>query len=206
MTRMNSYYKIRLITEDDIAAALEVYKPYVLNTAITFEYEVPTIAEFTHKVKTISTGYPWLVCEHNNEIIGYAYGSLHRARTAYTWSPESTVYMDGRFHGRGVARVLYETLFEILKLQGYINVYAGVGIPNEKSEAFHEALGFYELGIFRKVGYKLGKWHDTRWFQLHLAEHVIDPPWPKQMDAVVGTDEFNSIMLRANEKMKLKQG
>ncbi len=135
---MNGDFEIRLITENDIASALEVYRPYVLNTAITFEYEVPTIEEFTQKMNTIIPEYPWLVCVHKDEVIGYAYGSKHRYRTAYQWSPESTVYLDGRFHGQGIARVLYETLFELLKLQGYINVYAGVG----KERSFSRGIGF----------------------------------------------------------------
>ncbi len=193
-----SSFKIRLIEEADIPAALEVYRPYVLHTAITFEYEVPTLEEFTHKVYTITEDYPWLICEYDGAIAGYVYGSKHRARTAYQWSPEATVYMNERFHGLGLAKVMYHALFDLLRLQGYVNVYAGVGIPNAKSEAFHLSCGFEELGVFKRVGYKLGAWHDTRWFQMHLAEHTIDPPWPRKIADVVGTTAFNVILEEAN--------
>ena len=198
---MDSKYRIRLIQEPDAQAVLDIYKPYVLNTYITFEYEVPTLEEFKEKIKTITSEYPWLVCFINDEIIGYAYGSKHRYRTAYNWSPESTIYIKEGFHGKGIGRVLYSTLFEILKLQGYFNVYAGVGIPNERSERLHRSVGFEELGIFKKVGYKLGKWHDTKWFQLHLQEHIIDPPLPKSIDEIETNPEFGAILTLANSRI-----
>ncbi len=150
--------------------------------------------------------YPWLVCEYNNEIIGYAYGSRHRYRTAYSWSPESTVYISDKFHRLGIARVLYEALFELLKLQGYVNVYAGVSLPNPKSEDFHQALGFYEIGVFKKIGFKHGGWRDTRWFQLHLVQHPDNPLKPKKLPEVQNTPAFNAILEAANAKLTHRKG
>jgi phosphinothricin acetyltransferase len=195
-------FTIRLIKPSDCAAVLEVYRPYVEKTAYTFEYVPPTIAEFQEKIESITTKYPWLVAEYNGKIIGYAYGSTHRARTAYQWSPEATIYVAEVFHGSGIARILYETLFAILKLQGFFNVYAGVLMSNEKSVKFHQRLGFYAVGIFRNIGYKLGAWHSNLWLQLHLDEHIDEPPYPKAFPEILNTPEVKSIMEAANNSMK----
>jgi L-amino acid N-acyltransferase YncA len=199
---MESNLRIRLITEADAQAALEVYKPYVISTAITFEYGVPTLEDFSNRIRLVTAEYPWLVCEHKKRIIGYAYASKHRFKIGYRWSPESTIYMVSDFHRRGIARVLYETLFDLLKLQGFVNLFAGVALPNEKSEGFHRALGFFEIGNFKKIGYKLGRWHDVRWFQLHLADHIQDPPPPRKLAEVQYSPQFSAILQSANEKLK----
>lgn len=196
---MNNNYSIRLITENDAQAVLSIYEPYVLNTIISFEYEVPTLDEYLQRIKTNTEDYPWLVCLHENKIVGYAYASKHRYRTAYQWSPESTVYLSPEVHRKGIARILYETLFALLRLQGHFNVYAGVGLPNEKSVGFHRALGFEEIGIFKKVGYKLGNWHDTHWFQLVLTEHTLNPSAPKKLNEITTTEAFRDILSKANE-------
>jgi phosphinothricin acetyltransferase len=198
---MSAPFIIRPIRATDAEATLAIYAPYVQNTIISFEYEVPTLSDWENRIRTNTNDYPWLVCEHNGQIVGYAYGSKHRYRTAYSWSPESTIYLAENYHGRGIAVVLYQTLFSLLRLQGYFNVYAGVGLPNKKSESFHQALGFEEIGIFKKVGYKLGNWHDTRWFQLHLANHPQNPPFPQKLADVKNTDAFRHIIERANNQL-----
>ncbi|MBI5916263.1 MAG: N-acetyltransferase [Bacteroidetes bacterium] len=199
---MDNQLTIRLITESDASEVLEIYKPYVLDTIISFEYEVPTLEEYLQRIKTHTAEYPWLVCLQGDKIIGFAYASKHRYRTAYQWSPESTVYLSPEVHRKGIARILYATLFSMLRYQGYFNVYAGVGLPNEKSVGFHKAAGFEEIGIFRKVGYKHGHWHDTHWFQLHLAEHIQHPPIPKKMKEVENEVGFQAILALANEQLK----
>lgn len=200
---MDNKYTIRLISESDVHAVLAIYKPYVLHTAITFEYEVPTVDEYAQRIKTNTADYPWLVCLNGDEIVGYAYASTHRYRTAYQWSPESTIYIAAPFHRNGIARVLYETLFSLLRLQGYVNVYAGVSLPNPKSIGFHHALGFEDIGIFKKVGYKLGNWHDTHWLQLHLSEHILNPPAPKVMREIMTSEAFQSILASANSSLEI---
>jgi phosphinothricin acetyltransferase len=199
---MNPKYSIRLITEKDAGEVLDIYKPYVLNTIISFEYEVPTLEEFLQRINTNITDYPWLVCLRDNKIIAYAYASRHRYRTAYQWSPESTVYLSPDIHRKGIARILYETLLSLLKLQGHFNVYAVIGLPNEKSVGFHKALGFEEFGIFKKVGYKIGNWHVTHWFHIALAKHFVIPATPKKLNEVVATKEFQTILASANKKLK----
>jgi L-amino acid N-acyltransferase YncA len=199
---MRNHSEIRLINESDAESVLEIYKPYVLNTIISFEYEAPSLDEYSKRIKTITSEYPWLVCVMDNKIVGYAYASTHRYRTAYQWSPESTIYLSPGFHRRGIARILYSTLFSILKLQGYYNVYAGVGLPNEKSEGFHKALGFEEIGVFKKIGYKFGNWHDTRWFQIQLTDHNLKPGVPKKTSEITGTSSYLEIISSANAELK----
>ena len=145
-------HSLRLITVSDTKAVLDIYTPYVLYTTISFEYDPPTEAEFLQRIKTITADYPWLVCLDGEKIIGYAYASRHRARTAYDWSAESTVYMHPDHQRKGLARILYETVFDILRLQGYFNVYAGITLPNEKSVGFHRALGFSAIGTYKNIG------------------------------------------------------
>ena len=195
-------FTVRLITLNDCEAALDVYRPYVEKTAFTFEYVPPTGEQFREKIKKITAQYPWLVCEYNGKLVGYAYGSTHRDRTAYQWSPESTIYIAEDFHGLGIARILYEALFEMLKLQGFYNVYAGVLVTNENSCKFHVAMGFYEVGLFKRVGYKLGQWHDNMWYQLHLGEHIAEPPTPKVVGMFINTAEFKNILDKANEQIQ----
>jgi phosphinothricin acetyltransferase len=181
---------------------LAVYKPYVETTANTFEYEVPLLQEYKGRVEAVLPGYPWLVCEADGKIIGYAYGHKHRDRTAYQWSPESTIYLSQDYHGKGIARILYEALFAILKLQGFINVYAGVLSTNTGSNKLHRAMGFGEIGLFKNIGYKLGEWHSNIWYELAIREHMQDPATPKTMAEIIRTEKFMEIMDTANSKMK----
>jgi phosphinothricin acetyltransferase len=198
---MKNNYKIRLITTADAEAARNIYAPYVLHTAVSFEYLVPTVEEFTYKIEKITAQYPWLVCEVDGEIAGYAYGSTHRDRTGYQWSPEVTVYLDERFHRKGIARALYSALLEILKIQGYFNTFAGVLVTNEKSVEFHRAMGFEDIGLFKNIGFKLGEWHTNLWMQYAIQEPVSNPPVPIAIGEIIKTEEFKKIMERANEQL-----
>lgn len=199
---MDNKYSIRPITERDADEVLNVYKYFVDNTIVSFEYEAPTRDEYLQRIITNTEKYPWLVCLRHNEIVGFAYGSTHRYRTAYQWSPESTIYLAPGFHTKGIGRILYKTLFSLLKLQGYYNVFAGVSLPNEKSVGFHQALGFEEIGIFKNVGYKHGNWHHTHWFQLALTEPILNPATPKNLNEVIATSAFQSILATANESVR----
>lgn len=180
---------------------LDIYKYYVENTAYSFEYEIPSVEEFQSRIAAVIPAFPWLVCELDNQIVGYAYAHKHRERTAYQWSPESTIYFDCHYHGKGLARILYEALFEMLKLQGFFNVYAGVLSTNENSCAFHKALGFEEIGLFRNIGYKLGEWHSNMWHQLHLAEHELEPATPIEFGSLDNARVW-SILSKANKQLE----
>jgi phosphinothricin acetyltransferase len=193
---------IRRVESKDADEILAIYAPYVISTAITFEYDVPTVEEIKNRIAHHTAEYPWLVCTLNEKVIGYAYATRHRPRAAYQWSPESSIYLSQDFHGKGIARALYSTLFSILRLQGHVNVFAGVLIPNARSERLHRSLGFEHIGDFKNIGYKLGAWHTVRWFQLQLREHLFNPPLPKPIGEVESSTEYREILDAAKEQLR----
>ena len=200
---MKKEIQIRLISAADIQEVLNIYAPFVLNTAITFEYEVPTIAEFRERVHTITSEFPWLICVVNGKIAGYTYANRFRHRTAYQWSVESAIYISPQTQSKGIGKALYATLFDLLRLQGYVNVYAGTCIPNDKSVALHRKMGFKEIGTFSKIGYKHCKWHDTLWFQLNLSAHNGNPEIPTQMANLKENAGVSSILENVNQCLNI---
>jgi phosphinothricin acetyltransferase len=169
---------IRPVQIEDAESLLSIYKPYIESTATTFETTIPSIAEFASRIKTYTEKYPWLVAEDEGKVIGYAYSSKHRDREAYQWSVESSVYVLSKYHHTGIAKELYAKLFGILQQCGYVNVYAGITLPNEKSYAFHTKMGFEPIGIYKNIGYKLGKWHDVVWLAKTINMHGDYPSVP----------------------------
>ena len=166
---------IRLATAHDASPILGIYAPYIENTSYTFETDVPDLESFTERINLYLQNWPWLVCEINGMVGGYAYAARHRERIAYQWSVESSIYVHDDYQRAGIATALYTSLIEILKFQGFRNVYAVINLPNEKSVAFHEKMGFEYFGTFKKVGYKLGRWKDVGWWQLQVNEYSADP-------------------------------
>ena len=169
---------IRLVTPADAESILDIYSPYIANTSFTFETEAPSIDEFAERIKNNLINWPWLVCEVDRKIAGYAYATRHRERTAYQWCVESSVYIHDDFQKKGVARALYTALFEILKKQGFRNVYAVINLPNDKSVAFHESCGFEYFATYEKIGYKLGKWKNVGWWKLSINDYGDEPEAP----------------------------
>lgn len=169
---------LRLATTTDAKGILDIYAPYIENTSFTFETEVPSVEEFAERIKTYLLNWPWLVCEIDGVIAGYAYATRHRERTAYQWCVESSVYIHDDFQQKGIARALYTALFEILKKQGFRNVYAVINLPNDKSVTFHESCGFQYFATYENVGYKLGKWKNVGWWKLSINEYGDDPAAP----------------------------
>ena len=161
---------IRSATLDDAPALLEIYRPFIENTAVSFETQVPTVDEFAARVEKALNGWAWLVAEVDGQIAGYAYGGTHRERAAYRWSVETSVYLHSDFHRRGIARLLYSQLFDVLAEKGYCNAYAGATLPNDASISFHRSMGFEWVGVFKRVGWKFGRWHDVAWMQHVLRE------------------------------------
>lgn len=161
---------IRPALEADAPAMLAIYRPYVEATAISFEQEVPSLEEYTTRIRKYITGWAGVVAEAEGEILGYAYGSSHRERAAYKWSVETTVYVAASEQRRGIGRHLYAVLLPMLKDAGYCNAYAGVALPNPASVALHQAVGFKPVGMFPRVGYKFGQWRDVAWFHVALCE------------------------------------
>lgn len=169
---------LRIATPADAAPILDIYAPYIENTSYTFEMEVPSRDSFRERINNYLQAYPWLVCEIDGVIAGYAYGSKHRERVAYQWSVECSVYVHDDFQRVGVGRALYTALIEILRLQQFRNLYAVINLPNEKSVAFHENMGFKYFATYKNVGYKLGKWKNVGWWELQVNEYCIEPPLP----------------------------
>lgn len=166
---------IRPALVSDASSIIDIYAPYILNTAVSFETEVPTIEDFSKRIITNQELLPWLVFETGGTIAGYAYASKHRERAAYQWSVESSVYVTNDFQHKGIATKLYLTLFEILKYQGCRNVYAGVTLPNEKSIHFHKKMGFNKIADYTNIGYKQNSWHTVSWFHLKLSDYSDTP-------------------------------
>jgi phosphinothricin acetyltransferase len=186
---------IRIATDNDISAILNIYKPYIEGTAITFEYAVPSLAEFTNRFHSIVSQYPWLVCEIDGEIAGYAYGGPTFERTAFQWDAELSIYLDPRYHKRKIGTALYYCLFDLLSIQGYYNIYGVITSDNQISIELHKALGFTEFAVFKNTGYKLGKWYDVTWLVKPLREFTNDvtPPVPINQ---VSSDVISQVFLK----------
>lgn len=196
---------IRLATPADAAGILAIYAPYIESTSFTFETEVPSIEEFAERIQTYLINWPWLVCEVDDVIAGYAYATKYRERIAYQWSTESSVYIHNDYQRARIAQALYTVLFDILKKQGFRNVYAVINLPNEKSVVFHEYCGFKYFATYEKVGYKLGKWKNVGWWKLSMNEYEDDPVAPVKfsvMDKSVLPVIFQqaSMLLRGPKK------
>lgn len=159
---------VRLATVQDVPRILEIYAPYVKNTAISFEYTVPTLEEFTRRFLDITARFPWLVWEENGVISGYAYGSLPFERAAYQWCAEASIYLCPEAQGKGIGKQLYAALEQYLQAQGYKKVYAIITTANEASVAFHRAVGYRHTATMPDCGYKFGKWHGTVWMEKSL--------------------------------------
>ncbi len=168
----------RVARKEDGADLCRIYRPYVMETAITFIVKEPTAESFAEKINTLIPQYPFIVCEEDGRALGYAYASALRPHDAYQWDAELSVYVDRDYHGQGIGRRLYAALLALLTLQGYQTVYGVLSLPNEKSLALHKAFGFETLGIFPKSGYKLGKWHDIIWLQKTLGSFPSAPQPP----------------------------
>ena len=169
---------IRSARPEDAQALLQIYGHYVKNTAISFEYDVPAVQEFTGRIAHTLEGYPYLVLEENDKIRGYAYAGPFKTREAYRYSCELSIYVDQRATGKGYGRLLYSALEEKLKEQGMQNLYACIADPEVEdeyltfnSEQFHSHLGFTLVGRFRRCAYKFGRWYNMVWMEKIIGEH-----------------------------------
>ncbi|MBB5888168.1 GNAT family N-acetyltransferase [Lactovum miscens] len=163
--------KYRLARGEDAPNLLKIYKPYVEKTAITFEYEVPSIEEFRQRIIKISSIFPYIiVMDDNDKIIGYAYANRYRERKAYDWVVELSIYIDENECGNHVGYKLYKRLLNTLTFLNYQRAYACITYPNKLSHSFHEKFGFREIGVMEKSGYKFNQWWGVEWMDLALQE------------------------------------
>jgi L-amino acid N-acyltransferase YncA len=186
---------IRLATPDDAEQVQAIYAPYC-HTPISFETELPSVEEMRGRLAKVLGQYPWLLCEDGGEVLGYTYATQHRERAAYRWSVDTTVYVRQGRQRRGVGRALYTSLLAVLPLQGYVNAYAGVTLPNPASVGLHEAMGFQPVGVYRQVGFKCGSWHDVAWFQRPLQPRPDDPSPPRPLEEVRPTPTWVEALSR----------
>jgi L-amino acid N-acyltransferase YncA len=160
----------------DAAGCAEIYAPYVLESATSFEEVAPNENETANRIAQTLTAHPWLVAERDGELLGYAYACRHRERPAYRWSVDVSVYVGERQWRQGIGRRLYEALFDHLRRQGFRTACAGITLPNVASVALHERLGFASVGVYRRIGWKAGAWRDVGWWQLELSPEGQEPP------------------------------
>jgi phosphinothricin acetyltransferase len=191
-----------LATALDGEAVAAIYRPVVAETAISFETTLPDGDEMTRRIDETLPSYPWLVCEVDGRTAGYAYATRHRVRGAYQWSVDTSVYVAETFRRRKVGRGLYTSLFATLAAQGYFNAFAGIALPNPASVALHEAMGFEPIGVYRRVGYKLDRWHDVGWWQLILRRHEASPAGPLDLDAVSSRSDWAGLLRRGESVIR----
>jgi len=184
---MNTDVLIRMATEADAEEIWQIYSYYVTNTAVTFDYDAPSVAEFSRRIKNTLLKYPYLVVVDEKGIAGYAYAAAFKERKAYSWAVETTIYIRQDCRGRGLGKKLYLALEDILKSQNIINLNACIAYAAVEDEhldntsmAFHESLGYRKVAHFTKCGYKFGTWYDMIWMEKFLGEHpdVPDPVIP----------------------------
>lgn len=174
---------LRSATPEDAERLVEIYAPYVLTTAITFEYEVPTVDEFRERIRRTLERYPYLVAELDGVPVGYAYASAFHARAAYQWCAEASIYIAQGYHKHGIGRALYEALEEKLKARHFLNLNTCVACPQEDNDPyltrnsidFHHHMGYRTIGHFTSCGYKFQRWYHMVWMEKHLGEHSIPP-------------------------------
>lgn len=169
-------WNVRLAILEDMPRLVEIYSYYVEETCVSFEYETPTLEEFTERFLSISKKYPYIVIESRGVIEGYAYANTFKGRAAYDWSVETTIYLEKSCRGEGRGQVLYAELEKYLKMQNILNANACVSNSHSESVKFHKKMGFEMVAHFHKCGYKLGKWHDMVWMEKIIGEHKEDMP------------------------------
>jgi L-amino acid N-acyltransferase YncA len=169
---------IRLACVDDAPQVQAIYSPVVRDTAISFEVDPPDVGEMGRRIRGTLTRLPWLACERDGEVLGFAYAARHRERAAYRWSVDVSVYVDQHARRVGVGRGLYVSLLALLASQRFAVAHAGITLPNPASVGLHEALGFVPVGVYRAVGFKLGAWWDVGWWQRRLGELAVPPAPP----------------------------
>lgn len=188
---------IRLAAVADAAPIADIYAPVVARTPISFEVEPPSAQEMARRMGVVLGSTPWLVCVDGETVTGYAYASRHHERAAYRWSVDLSVYVREGFRRSGVGGALYRSLLALLRLQGFRAAHAGITLPNAASVGFHEALGFRAVGVFPRVGFKLGAWHDVGYWQLELGDRAGAPAEPLGMAALQRAPGFAAALAGA---------
>lgn len=193
---------LREAAEDDASTIAGIYAPYCETTPITFETEAPSAEEIRGRIAKVLPQYPWLVCEVDGRVVGYAYGNRHRERAAYRWGVDVAIYLDRGCHRRGIGRALYSALLPMLVAQGFYTAYAGITLPNGASAGLHRAMGFEPVGVYHGAGYKQGAWHDVVWLEKQLQPQRPQPAEPIPANQLRGSPAWIAA-LRLGESLLL---
>jgi len=185
---------LRLATEGDAGEIQAIYAPYVRDTCISFELEPPSVEEIRRRIGSVLARWPWLVCERDGRLVGYAYASEHRVRAAFRWAVDVAIYVRNGEHRAGIGRALYTALLASLRLQGFCHAYGAIYLPNPASVGLHEAVGFRPFALFPQVGFKQGGWRDVGWWHCALRELPANPPEPLSLEALRGRPEWDAIL------------
>lgn len=195
--------KIRIAEVFDAEELLKIYKPYVENTAISFEYTVPDIEDFKGRIENTLKKYPYLVAVCDNEIVGYAYAGAFKSRAAYDYSVETSIYIKEGHKKQGIGKLLYSALFDALKLMNITNVNACIAMPQKEnayldssSMYFHEKMGFQLVGTFHSCAYKFDSWFDMIWMEMNILPHVVPPTEVICFDSI--KDDFLNLIQNKN--------
>lgn len=183
MNGKNKEICFRTARPEDVEELLKIYAPYVENTAITFEYKVPSIEEFQQRIENTLRKYPYFVAEQNRKPAGYAYAGPLKERAAYDWAVETTIYIQQEKRGIGIGKRLYDRLESVLKEQGILNLYACIAYPEQEDEYltmdsvnFHKRLGYQQIGKFQNCGYKFQRWYHMIWMEKEIGQHLKNQP------------------------------
>ena len=188
----------------DAAGILAVYAPYIRETAVTFETEVPALPAFAQRVAGISAEFPYLVLEVDGELAGYAYAHRQAERAAYAWNAELSIYLAGKWCGKGLGAPLYRLLESLLAMQGYVNLYGVITASNAGSIRLHERLGYRRIGLHERTGWKFGRWHDVAWLHKRVREGEPGAILPvSALDSAQTAREIAAAQREIEEKLKM---
>ena len=201
---MSMKYTLRFAKPDDAEKLLEIYAPFVASSDrtlsdVSFEYEVPSVAEFTERIKNISADYPYIVCEHEGRLLGYVYAHPYIQRAAYQWGAEVTIYLAPEGQGRGLGKGMYAALEALLRL--HCHSYACITASNEHSVKMHEACGYKIIGTFNNTGFKHGHWLDMVLMEKVIAEHPKQPELIKKIGELP-PETVTAVLKEASAKLQ----
>jgi len=197
---MQNAFAIRLATRADVSGILNIYAPHIKQSAVTFEFTIPSEAEFWPRIEAVLAEAPWLVCTQAEAVVGYAYAGKHRVRAAYGWTRELSVYVHPDHSGKGIATALYVALIELLRLQGFATVLGGIVLPNAASERLHQKLGFRQIGVYHQIGFKFGQYWDVEWWELALRTEPAGEVVP--LEKLVGTPAWDEAIREGMQFIK----
>jgi L-amino acid N-acyltransferase YncA len=187
--------RLRLVEATNATQIAAIYAPFCLETAVSFETRAPDEAAMRERISTLTQRYPWLVAvSETGDVLGYAYAGKHRERAAYRWSVDFTAYLAPEAKRRGIGTQLYRALMKICQCLGYYRAFAAITLPNEASVRLHEKIGFRPVGVYQRVGFKLGRWHDVGWWSMDLLPEGDAPTEPRSIGEIAGSEELEEIL------------